>query len=600
MTGKRDLQKEQTNRKILDAALKEFTLNGYSSARLSTIAKEADVTNGLITQRWGGKDKLYMELLSSALGFIADISKEERNLNTMISRIIGELRKMVLCEDEKILFLDTALGGHDTPEYCLQRIKGVFETTSLYAELEKKGGGLISEDKSSFEIFYLFFRMTLGMMLWHKKTGKQMPPDEFFMRYFLVDDYPGGEIGLQNKIRKCESIIENFSSDFINIMRVDCSSGEMEVISANTADASWVRETASHGMEEYVKRFAERYIRKEDYDYFLSAFDVNSILQRLRPGKPVFVDYIISRNGKSLFYETKIVLDSMSAGLPVVLVGTHNVDDYARLKIRSCEQDSVIETLLSDYFFIDYVNFDTGDCTTYLQGKEGTGYLNYKHGNYYERMEKLISGIIYEEDKESFISANKKEKIIRELEQHSSYSYNFRVFYNGRVRYHQIRYIRAGEESSSVIVAFRDIDGEIRRDRETRRLEKTAEQNATLSVLAAEYDFVIGYKKDTCEIDVFRSEGIFRSFFSVGQKNVSGKDIDVMFEALTSPAEFILFREAVRKEHENVFKKKGYACVEFSVKKNNKIVWYRAVYSIGENDENMLILGIRPSDSKKN
>ena len=63
MANIREAQKQETNRRILQAALLVFSQKGYSGTRIEEIAKEASVTKGLVSQRFGGKQNLFAALL---------------------------------------------------------------------------------------------------------------------------------------------------------------------------------------------------------------------------------------------------------------------------------------------------------------------------------------------------------------------------------------------------------------------------------------------------------------------------------------------------------------------------------------------------------
>ena len=65
--NKRALQKEQTSKAILSASLNVFASIDYNTATFSDISKIAKVTNGLIVQRFGSKEALYLQLLNGII-----------------------------------------------------------------------------------------------------------------------------------------------------------------------------------------------------------------------------------------------------------------------------------------------------------------------------------------------------------------------------------------------------------------------------------------------------------------------------------------------------------------------------------------------------
>ena len=61
--NKKELQRQESNKRILDAAMIEFSKNNYQVATLTDIAVRADVSKGLVTLRFGSKAGLFLELV---------------------------------------------------------------------------------------------------------------------------------------------------------------------------------------------------------------------------------------------------------------------------------------------------------------------------------------------------------------------------------------------------------------------------------------------------------------------------------------------------------------------------------------------------------
>ncbi|MCR5829494.1 MAG: TetR/AcrR family transcriptional regulator [Lachnospiraceae bacterium] len=62
--NKKELQRQESNKRIVDAAVVEFSKNNYQVATLTDIAIRADVSKGLVTLRFGSKAGLFLELMT--------------------------------------------------------------------------------------------------------------------------------------------------------------------------------------------------------------------------------------------------------------------------------------------------------------------------------------------------------------------------------------------------------------------------------------------------------------------------------------------------------------------------------------------------------
>lgn len=68
---------DATRKRILDAAIREFSAQGYSGARVDTICKRARANPRMIYHYFGDKDGLYVTVLEHVLG---DLRREELKL----------------------------------------------------------------------------------------------------------------------------------------------------------------------------------------------------------------------------------------------------------------------------------------------------------------------------------------------------------------------------------------------------------------------------------------------------------------------------------------------------------------------------------------
>lgn len=66
-------ESEMTKKKILLAAKKEFAANGFSGARMTSIAETAGVNQALLHYRFAGKEKIYKEIIGKPVKGISGI-----------------------------------------------------------------------------------------------------------------------------------------------------------------------------------------------------------------------------------------------------------------------------------------------------------------------------------------------------------------------------------------------------------------------------------------------------------------------------------------------------------------------------------------------
>ncbi len=93
-----------------------------------------------------------------------------------------------------------------------------------------------------------------------------------------------------------------------------------------------------------------------------------------------------------------------------------------------------------------------------------------------ESMELYIQHMVYEEDREMLREASSSERMFQELADKQMYYVNYRTFIDDEIKYFQMKVVRTGEWNSKkgIVVGFRSVDEEIRREMEKKSLLEDA------------------------------------------------------------------------------------------------------------------------------
>lgn len=86
---------EKTDRKniIIDAALKVFSTKGYASTRMADIAKEADMSYGLVYHYFKNKEKLFETIVEDWwIGFYEELEMLKHSTMTTEEKLVGIIR----------------------------------------------------------------------------------------------------------------------------------------------------------------------------------------------------------------------------------------------------------------------------------------------------------------------------------------------------------------------------------------------------------------------------------------------------------------------------------------------------------------------------
>lgn len=141
-------------------------------------------------------------------------------------------------------------------------------------------------------------------------------------------------------------------------------------------------------------------------------------------------------------------------------------------------QMELIHALSIDYSLVCFYDLNTGmGIPLRIDDEQGMFGTAFNSENLLEEsMKQYIENSVYEEDQEMLYMALSGEVLKRELTEKKSYSVNHRILKNGEMKYFQVKAVRAGvgAEVQGVVLGFRSVDGEIRREMEQKSLLEDA------------------------------------------------------------------------------------------------------------------------------
>lgn len=144
----------------------------------------------------------------------------------------------------------------------------------------------------------------------------------------------------------------------------------------------------------------------------------------------------------------------------------------------------LVQALSIDYNLVCFFDLDTGTGVP-IQNKEheGGAFSTIFNGNisYTESMERYIQEFVYQDDRKMLQQASSIDKLKMELERQKQYYVNYRMMGKGNeIIYYQMKAVRAGTEGENfgIVLGFRSVDGETRREMEKKTLLENALQQA--------------------------------------------------------------------------------------------------------------------------
>ena len=139
-------------------------------------------------------------------------------------------------------------------------------------------------------------------------------------------------------------------------------------------------------------------------------------------------------------------------------------------------QMELVQALSRDFTLVCFVEPDTGMLVPVRTDRQEQDNIFENKISLKESMDQYIEECVYEEDQEMLRHAVSIETLKEELSEKPVYSVNYRKQMNGQIVYFQMKAVSAGTEDGSrgIVLGFRSVDSDIRKEMEQNTLLETA------------------------------------------------------------------------------------------------------------------------------
>jgi len=192
--NKKELQRQESNKRIIDSAIVEFADNGYQVATLTDIASNAEVSKGLVTLRFGSKAGLFLELAKVVCHRDLVFTKTEiKDFDEAVDAVI-EYSKRIVTENPLIsrLVYQYLFAGNIIPDLSRGYVERHISRGAFMPFFEqKKKDGVIRSTFSAYQALSLFFLNCLTLSISTVKAKAQFLPTQdyrIFLKLICVEE----------------------------------------------------------------------------------------------------------------------------------------------------------------------------------------------------------------------------------------------------------------------------------------------------------------------------------------------------------------------------------------------------------------------------
>lgn len=202
-----------------------------------------------------------------------------------------------------------------------------------------------------------------------------------------------------------------------------------------------------------------------------------SIKMLKKAGDTVDVEYRVQhKNGEIIHVMGNIKLYEENGNLYCQRFLLDVTEQKLQEKKNQRRQMELVQALSRDFKLVCFVDAETGILIPIRTGRRELDSIFENKISLRESMEQYIEDCVYEEDREMLRHAVSLDTLKEELGGKQAYSVNYRKYQDKQLVYYQLKAVSAGTEdgSSGIVLGFRSVDAEIRREMEQNTLLETA------------------------------------------------------------------------------------------------------------------------------
>lgn len=450
--NKRALQKEQTSKAILGASLNVFASIDYNTATFSDISKIAKVTNGLIVQRFGSKEALYLQLLN---GIIVDFPNfsDCKDLGDCLLQIISFIKKIGTNSSEELSFFNTAFNSIDNlPSSCKETLQNLILKTKLdiFFKDETELGKI--KNKDEFDVLSRFIKNCCDLTLEYIKAKQPYPSDDVYIQLFKkLDAVDEAKYGLSNEA----SIFETISDKSLKLYNIVTWYAE---ISEDREPALYFPKTilrkagvSDDASPEYVYKFILNHVDADDVPV------VTDAIHKMYLGQYVEFEYRWSAPSmRTTYYRCSGKRTSVENGVTRFEGILQNISSFKTLRNRNKTRNFYLNLIAQDYEYVGYVNLGLTPDDDYVDDFKTSEFLNkltenWGHSNNFtDRFNVLINKVLTSVDRERFTKGDNRQNILNSLKKSDTFKTTFKIRYFGVVYDYEVVFFPDREDDRSI------------------------------------------------------------------------------------------------------------------------------------------------------
>ena len=263
----------------------------------------------------------------------------------------------------------------------------------------------------------------------------------------------------------------------------------------NGADKELVIASTGDDFYQAVPKNAKEQVWPEDQEYFLNAFQKDTVMRALENGRSFSLTYRLNLDGNPHYFSLKAIQASDHS----IIIGVQDVDDRKRRELESEAENrtytEIVKSLASQYEAIYHVDLTTGH---YMEYSSSNRFGFFRPGeDFFEVSAANIRMVIHPDDRDRVLHEIEKDVLLAGIRESGSYTVTYRQIFDGEPQYMELLAFRQEDNEDRLVIGVRNIDARKKQEEASETYQQIA------GALASRYEVIYYINSDTNEYTLY-------------------------------------------------------------------------------------------------
>jgi len=381
------------------------------------------------------------------------------------------------------------------------------------------------------------------------------------------------------------------ANDYSRLFVINSDDDSYIEYTTNGADKELVQASAGENFFSAVHRDAREQVWPEDQDYFINAFQKDTMLKALENGRSFSLTYRLNLAGSPHYFSLKTIRASDHN----IIIGVQDVDDRKRREMESEAENrtytEIVKSLASQYEAIYHVDLTTGH---YMEYSSSNRFGFFRPGeDFFEVSAANIRKVIHPEDRDRVLHEIRRDVLLNSIRTSGSFTITYRQIFDGVSQYMELLAFRQEDNEDRLVVGVRNIDAQKKQEEASLTYQQIA------GALASRYEVIYYINIDTDEYTLYSASEQYSRLGTTRQGADFFADAASDIRIYIHPDDVAATLEKLSKEHLlSELQQNGMASITYRQMLDGKHRYMNMQVVQPKNDPHHIVIGVSNTDAQ--